>query len=50
MGSENKTCETCKWHDRFSCACCNGLSAKRGDFTDLDDWCDEWEENKGEDR
>ena len=38
-----KTCSSCKWHDSFSCACCNGLSVKRGDFTDIDDWCDEWE-------
>lgn len=36
-------CDTCRWHDDFSCACCNGLSVKRGDFTDIDDYCDEWE-------
>lgn len=38
-----KRCDTCKWHDSFSCACCNGLSIRRGDFTDIDECCDVWE-------
>lgn len=44
---ENKKCETCKYHDSFSWSCCNGLSPKVADFTDNDDWCDEWEEVNG---
>ena len=37
-------CGTCKFHDSFSGACCNGLSPKVADFTDNEDFCDEWEE------
>lgn len=36
-------CKTCRYHDSFSWACCNGLSPKVADFTDNDDYCDEWE-------
>ncbi len=38
-----KTCSNCKWHDRFSWVCYNGLSECRADFTDPDDVCKEWE-------
>ena len=38
-----KKCKTCKYHDLFSWACCNGISTKVADFTDNDDYCDEWD-------
>ena len=39
----DKSCSNCKWHDRFSWVCYNGLSECRADFTDPDDVCKEWE-------
>ena len=36
-------CGTCRFHDSFGGACCNGLSPKVADFTDNDDFCNEWE-------
>lgn len=40
---EIECCETCKWHEDFSGACCNGESEARGDFTTGDDYCGCWE-------
>lgn len=37
------TCQNCEWHDDFSWVCCNGLSVCRGDFTDNNNSCSEWE-------
>ena len=37
------SCGTCRFHDELSSACCCGLSPKVADFTDKDDFCDEWE-------
>lgn len=37
------TCCTCRWHDRSSWVCFNGLSAHRADFTDPEDSCTVWE-------
>lgn len=38
-----KKCKTCKWHDDFSWACCNGDSDECADFTDNDYVCSHWE-------
>lgn len=39
-------CGSCKWHDEFSGACCNGDSDFRADFTLTEDKCEHWEELK----
>lgn len=36
-------CYTCKWHDDFSAACCNGQSLDCADFTDDKHTCAKWE-------
>lgn len=41
----HKQCNTCKWHDDFVGACCNGDSEYRADFTNMDFCCDKWEED-----
>lgn len=38
-----KICKTCKWHDDFSWACCNGESPHRADFVDGRCTCGFWE-------
>lgn len=42
-----KCCETCKWHDDFSWACCNGKSENRADFTFPGEACPFWEKKEG---
>ena len=37
-------CGTCKWHEYFTGACFNGLSANCADFTSDNDLCERWEE------
>ena len=39
-------CRNCKYHDSFSWVCFNGNSPKRADFTDNDDSCEEWENDR----
>ena len=47
MAMRNKNppqcCETCRYWEPFTGACCNGDSPNRADFTDDDDACEEWE-------
>lgn len=43
---EAKCCATCKWHDDFTGACCNGDSEYRADFTGPEHVCEEWEERE----
>lgn len=38
-----RLCRRCVWHDDFSGACCNGDCKYRGDFTDNDFVCDQYE-------
>lgn len=44
----DKSCSNCKWHDRFSWVCYNGLSERRANFTDPEDVCKEWEKRENE--
>ena len=41
-------CDTCKWWDDYSGACCNGLSPHVGDFTSRESSCSKWEMKDGE--
>ena len=43
-----KQCSSCKWHEDYSGACCNGDSEYRADFTNSDFVCDKWEERENE--
>lgn len=45
MRNENppQCCETCRYWEPFSGACCNGDSPHCADFTDDDDACTGWE-------
>jgi len=35
-------CESCKYHDSFSWVCFNGDSPNVADFTDNEDYCNEY--------
>lgn len=48
LNESMKTCSTCRWHEDFSGACCNGDSDYRADFTDSGFACDKWEERENE--
>ncbi len=40
----DNTCETCRWYDNFTGACCNDQSPHCADFTDSTFSCAFWEE------
>ena len=42
----DKCCKNCKWHESFSCVCCNSESDYVADFTMEDDVCEKWEDNE----
>jgi hypothetical protein len=47
----DKSCSNCKWHDRFSWVCCNGMSECKTYFAEPDYVCKDWEkkdDNRGE--
>lgn len=43
-GKRMKLCCTCKWHADND-VCTNGDSDNVADFTDPDDYCEQWEGN-----
>lgn len=45
----SRKCKTCRWHERKSWVCSNGLSEHVADFTDNEDVCDRWEEHEPDD-
>lgn len=47
MESE-KTCCTCRWHERYTWVCFNGLSLNCTNVTDVEDSCEHWEERTEE--
>ena len=48
-GSEKpmpSTCATCAWYEEYQGVCFNGDSPNCADFTESENYCEEWEEKK----
>lgn len=45
MDEKKIYCCTCRWYEKFTGACCNGISDHCADFRSMDDTCEAWEED-----
>ena len=43
MGGMKKVCETCKWYETYTGACCNGDSDYCADYVSSMHSCENWE-------
>ena len=43
MGGMKKVCETCKWYETYTGACCNGDSDYCADYVSGMHSCENWE-------
>ena len=43
VGGMKKVCETCKWYETYTGACCNGDSDYRADYVSSMNSCENWE-------
>ena len=50
MIDNERSCETCAYHDDFSWVCFNGYSEMRADVTNNDFVCDKWEDKSCEEK